>query len=112
MDLIPEVRMPSSALAFSSPAITPAVQAFADEKGLSRYLSAVIDLARQAFSASTLEVSLGYDAEDEAHQYIAVDVEAGGKSTEELLAGQRRWSAGISQVCPSRYAVYFVLGWR
>ena len=79
---------------------------------MSHYLTAVIDLARQAFPTSALEVSLGCDAEDESHQYIAIDVEVGGKETEELLAGQRASSAGMSRVCPSRHAVYFVLGWR
>jgi hypothetical protein len=57
-------------------------------------------------------VSLGQDAEDEMHKYIALDVEVSDQTTEELLAGQRKWSAGISRVCPSRHAVYFVLGWR
>ena len=78
--------------------------------GVSRYLSAVIDLARQAFPSSALCVSLGQDAEDERHQYIALDVEVGGLATEELLAGQRTWSAGIRRVCPPPQAVYFVLG--
>ena len=96
----------------SRPAIPPEVQEFAAAKGIGGYLSAVIDLARQAFPASALCVSLGQDAEDEMHQYIALDVEAGGRATEELLAGQRSWSAGIRRVCPSRHAVSFVLGWR
>lgn len=104
--------MTRSAVALSLPVILPEVQTFADENGVSRYLNAVIDLARQAFPASALEVSVGRDAEDESHQYIAIDVEVGGKETEELLAGQRAWSAGLSRVCPSRCAVYFVLGWR
>jgi hypothetical protein len=94
------------------PAIPPEVQAFAGEKGVSHYLNAVIDLAQQAFPSSTLCVSLGQDAEDERHQYIALDVEVSSQATEELLAGQRIWSAGMSRVCPSRQAVYFVLGWR
>jgi hypothetical protein len=104
--------MTSLAVATRSPIISPEIQTFADEKGVSRYLGAVIDLARQAFPASPLELSLGSDAEDETHQYIAIDVEVSGMETEELLAGQRTWSTGITQVCPSRYAVYFVLGWR
>ena len=104
--------MNDSLVTSSSPAIPPEVQEFAVEKGVSRYLDAVIHLARQAFPLSTLCVSLGQDAEDERHQYIALDVEVGGQGTEELLAGQRTWSAGISRVCPSRHAVYFVLGWR
>ena len=104
--------MSDSLVTSPRPTIPPDVQAFALEKGVSRYLNAVIDLARQAFPSSALCVSLGEDAEDERHQYIALDVEVGGQATEELLAGQRIWSAGISHVCPSRHAIYFVLGWR
>jgi hypothetical protein len=96
----------------SRPAIPPEVQDFAVDKGVSRYLNAMIDLARQAFPLSALCVSLGQDAEDERHQYIALDVEVGGQATEELLDGQRIWSEGVTTVCPSRHAVYFVLGWR
>jgi hypothetical protein len=93
-------------------AIPSDVQTFAVEKGVSRYLSAVVDLARQAFPSSALCVSLGQDADEESHQYIALDVDVCGQSAEDLLAGQRTWSAGIGRVCPSRDAVYFVLGWR
>jgi hypothetical protein len=96
----------------SAPVVPPEVQAFAAEKGVNPYLSAVIDLARQAFPSSALIVSLGRDAEDDTHQYVALDVEAGGRTAEELLAGQRTWSEGIGHVCPPRQAVYFVLGWR
>ena len=103
----------SDALATRScPGVPPEVQEFAREKGLGRYLHAVIDLALRAFPSAALCVSLGQDAEDERHQYIALDVKAGGKTTEELLTGQRIWSTGVSRVCPSRHAVYFVLGWR
>ncbi len=94
------------------PAIPPEVQAFAAEKGVSDYLSPVIDVARKAFPLSALAVSLGQDAEDETHRYIAIDIDAAGKTAEELLAGQRSWSAGLARVCPSPHAVYFVLGWR
>jgi len=107
-----EVLMTDSLVTLSWPAIPPEVQGFAVAKGVSPYLNAVNDLARQAFPSSALSVSLGQDAEDEAHQYIALDVAVGGQATAELLAGQRIWSAGVGRVCPSRYAVYFVLGWR
>ena len=104
--------MTSPAVALTLPAISPEVQAFAAQKGIGRYLNPVIDVARLAFPSSTLEVSLQRDVEDDTHQYIAIDVEAGSKETEELLAGQRAWSAGIARVCPSQHAVCFVLGWR
>lgn len=94
------------------PTVPREVRAFTAEKGVDRYLGAVIELARRAFPASGLAVSLGQDAEDETHQYIALDVEAGELAADALLAGQRVWSEGISSVCPSRHAVDFVLGWR
>jgi hypothetical protein len=94
------------------PAAPREVQEFASAKGVDGYLDAVIDLARTTFPSSTLSVSLGQDAEDEMHQYIALDVEVSGLASDVLLAGQQRWSAGIQRVCPSRYGVYFVLGWR
>jgi hypothetical protein len=107
-----EVLMLSSLASVSWPVIPPEVEAFAAEKGVNPYLNAVIDLARQSFPSSALSVSVGQDAEDEMHRYIALDVEAGSQTTEELLTGQRRWSAGVGRVCPSRHAVFFVLGWR
>lgn len=104
--------MNDSSVSLVWPTIPPDVYQFAAEKGISRYLSTVIDLARQAFPSSDLCVSLGQDAEDETHRYIALDVEVGGRTAEELLAGQRAWSSGLGRICPSRHAVYFVLGWR
>lgn len=104
--------MSNESATLAGPAVPPEVRAFAAERGVSRYLGPVIELARQAFPSSALSVSLGQDAEDETHRYIALDVEAGGRTAEELLAGQRAWSVGISRVCPSPQAVCFVLGWR
>ena len=104
--------MNDSSIALSRPAIPPEVQEFAEDKGVSRYLNAAIELAQRAFPSSVLRVSLGQDAEDETHQYIALDVNVTAQAAEELLAGQRIWSAGIGDVCPSPHAVYFVLGWR
>ena len=93
-------------------AVPLGVQEFADEKEIGCYLDVALDVARQAFPSSALCVSLGQDSEDERHRYIALDVEVGDRTTEELIAGQRIWSAGVARVCPSRHAVYFVLGWR
>ena len=104
--------MNSALLNLSRLAIPAELQEFATQKDVGRYLNAVIDLAQQAFPSSSLCVSLGQDAEDETHQYIALDVEADGLSAEELLAGQREWSMGVTRVCPSHHAVYFVLGWQ
>jgi hypothetical protein len=104
--------MADQAVALPLPIIPPEVLAFATERGVSRYLPAAVNIARQAFPSAALVVSLGEDAEDETHQYIALDVAVGGMSTEAILAAQHIWSAGLSQICPSRHAVSFVLGWR
>ena len=112
ISLSSEMPMNDSIVTLPSPAIPTEVREFAAAKGVSHYLPAVVDLARQAFPASAVRVSLGQDAEDARHRYIALDVDVAGQPTEKLLAGQRTWSAGIGRVCPSRHAVYFVLGWR
>ncbi len=93
-------------------AIPSEVREFAGAKGVAQYLNAVLALARQAFPLASLGVSLGQDCEDERHQYVAIDVDVGTRTTTELLAGQQAWSNGICRVCPSHLAVYFVLGWR
>jgi hypothetical protein len=103
--------MPNDSVA-TAPVIPAEVEEFAASKGANGYLNAVIDLARRAFPSSALSVSRGQDAEDETHQYIALDVEVGDKAAEELLTGRRTWSGEMSRICPSRHAVYFVLGWR
>ena len=103
----------SAALAATPrPAVPPEVEAFAAERGIRQHLDPAIDLARQAFPSSAVRVSVGEDAEEWAHRYIALDVETGDLSAEDLLAGQGFWSAGLGRICPSRHAVYFVLGWR
>jgi hypothetical protein len=104
--------MNEAPVTLSGPSLPPEVRVFAARKDVTRYLGAVIDLTRQAFPSSALSVSLGLDAEDETHQYVALDVEAGGRTAEDLLAGQRVWSEGLGRVCPPSQAVYFVLGWR
>ena len=94
------------------PLVSAAVQGFANSKGIGGWLNAVIDLAQQAFPTASLSISVGQDAEDQSHQYVAIDVDAGSQSAEELLTGQRAWSTGIGRICPAPNAVYFVLGWR
>jgi hypothetical protein len=63
--------MNSPSVALSLAIIPPKVQEFAIDKGVSRYLNAVIDVARQALPSSTPIVSVGQDGEDETHQYVA-----------------------------------------
>jgi hypothetical protein len=96
----------------SATVVPTEVREFAAKKGLTRFLDAAIDLARQAFPSAALTVSVGQDAEDETHQYVALDIESDGRTVEELLAGQSVWSGGIGHVCTPPQAVYFVLGWR
>jgi hypothetical protein len=102
----------ANSVVLTTPSVSLEVEVFAASKGILRHLMAVLDLAQQAFPEVAVQVSLGQDAEDETYRYIALDVDARSLSAEELLAGQRRWSAGIGEVCPARDAIYFVLGWH
>jgi hypothetical protein len=104
--------MANDAIAPPLQALPPEVIAFAATQSITEFLPAVLELTRHTFPSCPLTVSVGHDAEDEAHRYVALDVEVSGLDVEELLARQRAWSAGIFTVCPSRYAVYFVLGWQ
>jgi hypothetical protein len=104
--------MTAPAVNLPLPIIAPEVRAFAAEKGVAPHLPVVVELARRAFPSSPLLVTVGQDAEDESHRYIALDVEVGGLDAEEPLAGQQVWSSGLFTACPARCAVYFVLGWR
>src|SRR5258707_7976944 len=101
--------MTAPAISLPIPIIPAEVRVFAAEKGVAPHLAAVVELARRAFPFSPLLVTVGQDAEDEGHRYIALDIEVGGLHAEELLAGQQVWSAGLFTACPARCAVYFVL---
>jgi hypothetical protein len=69
------------------PVIPPEVEQFAAVKGLNGYLNAVIDLAGRAFPSCGLSLTLGQDAEDETHRYIAIDVDAGAKRSKSCWPG-------------------------
>jgi hypothetical protein len=94
------------------PAMPPEVVAFAAQHGITQYLPAVLELTRRTFASCPLVVSVGHDAEDDSHRYVALDVEVRSLNVEELLAAQMAWSGGIFDGCPSRFAVHFVLGWQ
>lgn len=104
--------MSQSMAALPRPGIPAEVESFAADRGLGGYLNAVIELAQRAFPSSALLVSVGQDAEDESHRYIAFDIDATDQSADELLAGQQAWSEGLGHVGTPRQAMHFVLGWR
>ena len=104
--------MNGSLAAIPRPAIPPEVRDFAVSQGVGNYLEPVIAVAQQAFPNARMFVSLGQDAEDDSHRYVAIDIDTSGYGSDELLAGQRAWSAGVARVCSSQAAIHFVLGWR
>jgi hypothetical protein len=111
-DVISEATMKSTMADISGLAFSKEVREFAAVSGIDKYLESVVDLAQQAFPGSEVSVSVGQDAEDQSHRYVALDVQVGELTTEELLASQHTWSSGLGKICPPRHAVAFVLGWR
>lgn len=94
------------------PAVASNVSAFAAERGISEVLPAIVDMTRDVFADRSLTISLGRDADEEPHRYIALDVAVSDMEVDELLEAQRAWSAGLLARCTSPQAVYFVLGWQ
>jgi hypothetical protein len=104
--------MSVSLASVSWPVVPRDAEEFAMAMGVHPFLKAVMELTEQLFHSSTLSVSLGQDAEDERHRYIALDIDVAARTAEELLALQHQWTAGLARLCPPHAAVYFVLGWR
>src|SRR5207249_800437 len=75
-----QVFMSDASATLSGPAVPPEVREFDAQKGVNRYLGAVIDFARQAFPSSALSLS---PRADRAHQYLVFRLSNCGEPTVE-----------------------------
>jgi hypothetical protein len=105
-------NMANEMLAPSVPSAPPEVVAFAAQQGVAQFLPSVVEFTRRVFRSCPLSISIGQDAEDETHRYVALDVNVTSLDPDQLMAAQLAWSANIFSVCPAPYTVHFVLGWQ
>jgi hypothetical protein len=102
--------MSSTVAALPVPVAPPEVLAFAAEKGVTPYLPAVLALARRVFPTAPLTVQVEDDPEIEDYRHIVIDVDVNGMEPPQLLKAHNQFSEGLFQVCPSTYAIHFILG--
>lgn len=92
------------------PTVPPEVLQFAAESGVSNYLYPVMELANSLFPGRPMTVLLEGDPEIENDWHIVFEVDVTGVAEDDILAGQRRWSAGLFERCPSTHVCVFRLG--
>ena len=96
-----------------APSVFPQdVLAFATARGVIEYLTPLLELARQCFPGSRVNVLLADDAETAGLRWVAFEVDATGRDADELFDGQQRWTEAFVRTCPPAVRESFVLGMR
>jgi hypothetical protein len=92
------------------PAVSPEVQAFAEQEGVTAYLPALMEMTRRIFPGAPLTVLVDEDPEIANDRHIVLEVELGGWGVPEMVAANERWVNELFQHCPSTHAPVFRLG--
>src|SRR5207244_1365168 len=103
-----------------SPTLTPAapavihddVRAFAAARGAADYLEPLLDLTRQSFPGAAVSVRRDDDPEIAGLSHAVFEVDATGRSADQLFDGQQRWTEAVVRTCPPAVRAVFVLGMR
>jgi hypothetical protein len=93
------------------PVVPPEVLKFAEESGVSEYLYPVMELANSIFPGRPMTVLLEGDPEIANDWHIVFEVDVSDLSVEDLVSGQRRWTEGLFERCPSTHVCIFRFGW-
>lgn len=91
------------------PDLSPEVLAFAEEQGVSTYLSAVREMTRKLFPHSAIDVRIYEDHELPDIQQILFEVDYTGMEAPESVEATHSWSGGLFENCPAPLARYFCL---
>ncbi len=84
------------------PLAPPDVLDFAAQQELSASLGPILTATRNVFPGCSIALRLELDAEIESDQYIVIDVDVSGWSTEEMFSARNRWSEEFCRVSPSK----------
>jgi hypothetical protein len=86
------------------------VTAFATEHGVEQYLTPLWEMSWRAFPAARkVVVFVEEDYEMPGVRQVIFEVHV-PEDVEEMVAGQRRWVAGLFEICPSTLVHFFCLG--
>src|SRR5436309_279963 len=91
--------MANQAVAPSLPAVPPEVLDFAATQGVADHLGAVLEFTRRLLPRRRLRALLVDDPEIEIYRHIAIEVQAGRRQADELVALRRQWTQGLLEIC-------------
>lgn len=94
------------------PELPPEVLSFAVEKGVSDFVAPVLEMTARTYPGRSIRLFVEYDYEDPDWQYIVVEVDAGGYSTEQYVAAHHAWAAEFVGTIPAFARQFFVNGAR
>jgi hypothetical protein len=89
--------------------VAPEVLAFAAEQGVTDYLAALLEMTRRIFPGAPVKALVEEDPEIANERHIALQVEVGSRTADELFAAQQRWTAELFQHCPATHVWVFRL---
>jgi hypothetical protein len=95
----------------SSLTVSPEVQAFAAEEGVSAYLPAVLSLVQQLFAeARRMAVFVEEDPEIANDRHIVIEVDVVGWDSARFRAAESDWIEESGRICPAPLVCVFRLG--
>src|SRR5438874_13397986 len=86
------------------------VQIFAAEQGVANYIPAILNMTRQIFSNSTMQVAVEDDPEIADDRHIILEVSVRNMDVSQALQAEYRWHEGLFAHCPAPLASVFRLG--
>src|SRR5882724_5778739 len=81
------------------PAISPEVRAFASERGVEAYLPDLVAAVRRIFPDSRIEIVVKDDPELSYNRQILFEVDANGRTADEMVADQWKWGEELFRYC-------------
>jgi hypothetical protein len=91
------------------PEVPDEVGAFAREKGVSTYLSGVVQMARRLFPHRKILIRVEGDPELSYNTQIVVNVDVEGLEADDIFDLHCRWSRELFAICPPTEALVFCL---
>jgi len=91
------------------PPVSDEVRTFAQEMGVSAYLSGVVQATRDVFPQREILLRVEAEPDRATNAEIVLNVDVDGLSASEIRALERRWVAEFFQNCPIEHAHFFCL---
>ena len=92
------------------PVVSNEVRQFAEENGVAKYLSALLELMARVLPGRQITVRLDWDPSIPDDEYITFWADTEDLSGEEWLAAYRAWQDGVVGICGHGDTHFFYFG--